>query len=192
MKKLIYALLLSASLVSNVSAAKSRAVNLDATIDEVSAQIDNTEAKGLLAWMKAHKTATAFIGLATLAGTVVAADVIVQAVKFDSEKAEEGQTRWNTAWNNSLTKYYVVDNIAALGSKAKDKATNVKNNVKEKSQKAASFVSAHKKAVIATAFALVAAILVAADLSRGEKASLIRNLFAKIFAQDNTNVEVAA
>ena len=175
MKKFIYTLLLSASLI-NVSAVTPKA-ELDATIDEVSAQIDNTDAKGLLAWMKNHKKTTALIGLAALAGAAVTADMIINWAQYDAKTAKviaiTDTDNYTVTWfDNTVTNRFVIEPARNFADNVQVKTSDAFNTAKE-------FAKNNKKTVIGGTFALVAAILVTADLTRDEKASLIRNLFAK-------------
>lgn len=218
MKKLALALLLSAGLVNSSFAARSKVADLDATIDEVSAQMDDQEAKGALAWMKKHKAATIVLGTATLAGTFVAVDALYHYIKKEEKDA---------TWNNMWTKIYVVDKVKGLfasKAEAKDakeakapKAKDAKKAVKAKDAKAPKaakaddkdakkaakksdkaeakgkleWVKENKGKVIASGLGLVAAILVTYDLTRAEKASLIKQLYAKVFKK-NADAAVVA
>lgn len=188
MKKFIYALLLGASLV-NVSAASNKEVELDATIDEVSAQVDNSMVKRALTWMKAHKAATAAIGVAAIAGVAITADMVYHYAKYDKaantvkffSKNENKEVEHVDSWFSTTFTNKVKENVVDAAYSAKTKAS-------EACDKATTFVKNHKTAVIASTIGLVAAVLVTADLTRGEKASLIRKLFAK----KGANAEVVA
>lgn len=165
MKKLALALLLSAGLV-NASFAKEATKNtdLDATIDDLSTKVDS-KAQKALAWVKNNKKMA--IALATFAttGVVVGGDYLIHWFKHDKE-AE------TSVWEETWTKMYVVDKAKKLFSTTTKKAKKAARSTKKAFKN-------NKIMFAGCGIALVAAVLVAVDLNRDEKTSLIKQLFAK-------------